>query len=460
MRDDAVMRCDVAREALSARLDGERPEVLAQQVDAHLDSCRGCRTWLISAAVQTRRLASIPPGEAPDLVDKILASISAEAQPQQRWMRVLRAHYRRWGLIAVGLFQVAIAAAQISGINFGMVSAHHMHGAMSGEHLLHESTAWLLALGAAMIAAGVWPVAAIGVSAIAGAYSLALVAYVAADALKGEVTATRVASHVPILLGLVFSVLVARERTGGHRPRRFDVDAEFTARPTASATDRRRGHLWPINRALHLPNPAANSTTGGRRLIGSAQLRWLAMTASSEDEAVTELALAAARGNARALEAFIKATQQDVWRFVTYLSDAGSADDLTQETFLRAIGAIQRFSGRSSARTWLLAIARRVVADHIRHAQSRPRTAPGADPERALKGDRHSRGFEDLVEVTTMIAGLATEQREALLLTQLLGLPYADAAEVCGCPVGTIRSRVARARDALLADTDRDNLTG
>jgi RNA polymerase sigma-70 factor (ECF subfamily) len=65
-----------------------------------------------------------------------------------------------------------------------------------------------------------------------------------------------------------------------------------------------------------------------------------------------------------------------------------------------------------------------------------------------------------LVEVTTMIAGLATEQREALLLTQLLGLPYADAAEVCGCPVGTIRSRVARARDALLADTDRDDLTG
>ncbi|HYQ34671.1 MAG TPA: RNA polymerase sigma factor SigC [Mycobacterium sp.] len=184
------------------------------------------------------------------------------------------------------------------------------------------------------------------------------------------------------------------------------------------------------------------------------------MTASSDDEAVTQLALAAARGNARALEAFVKATQQDVWRFVAYLSDVGTADDLTQETFLRAIGAIERFAGRSSARTWLLAIARRVVADHIRHAQSRPRTAPGADPDHLLSGDRHARGFEDLVEVTTMIAGLTAEQREALLLTQLLGLPYADAAEVCGCPVGTIRSRVARARDALLADGERDDLTG
>ena len=184
------------------------------------------------------------------------------------------------------------------------------------------------------------------------------------------------------------------------------------------------------------------------------------MTPSSDDEAVTALALAAARGNARALEAFIKATQQDVWRFVTYLSDVGSADDLTQETFLRAIGAIERFSGRSSARTWLLAIARHVVADHIRRAQARPRTADHVIPEHLLGADRNARGFEDLVEVTAMIADLSAEQREALLLTQLLGLSYADAAAVCGCPVGTIRSRVARARDALLADTERDNLTG
>jgi RNA polymerase sigma-70 factor, ECF subfamily len=462
MRNDAGMRCDVAREALSARLDGERPQVLAQQVDAHLESCRSCRAWLIGAAVQTRRLASIDPGETPDLVDKILATAGEGSTACHRWMRRLRSHYRRWGLIGVGAFQVAIAAAQISGIDFGMVSAH-MHGAMSGEHLMHESTAWLLALGLAMIAAGIWPVTAIGVAAITGVYSVALMSYVVVDAFNGEVTATRIASHVPVLLGLVFTLLVARERAGSRRPRRRDPDA-WDARadrpgpPAASHAGRRRGHLWPIDRSF--PDPLTSSTTTGRRLTVPAQLRWLAMTAVRDDEAVTELALAAARGNARALEAFIKATQQDVWRFVTYLSDAGTADDLTQETYLRAIGSIERFSGRSTARTWLLAIARRVVADHIRHAQSRPRTAPGADPEHVLNGDRHARGFEDLVEVTTMIASLTTEQREALLLTQLLGLPYADAAAVCGCPVGTIRSRVARARDALLGGAERDDLTG
>jgi RNA polymerase sigma-70 factor (ECF subfamily) len=458
MRNDAGMRCDVAREALSARLDGERPQVLAQQVDAHLESCRACRAWLIGAAVQTRRFATFEPGQGPDLVEKIMAALGEDSTGYHRWTRALRARYRRWGLVTVGVVQVALAIAQISGVDFGMVSAHHMHGAMSGEHLLHESTAWLLALGLAMIAAGIWPVAAVGVAAIAGAYSVALVGYVAADAVDGQVTAARVASHVPVLLGLVFALLVARDRTGARRPRASDADTEVDAPSAGSPTDRRRGHLWPIN--LVSAHPRGGSTTTRRRLAGPTQLRWLAMTASSDDEAVTELALAAARGNERALEAFIKATQQDVWRFVTYLSDAGNADDLTQETYLRAIGAIERFSGRSTARTWLLSIARRVVADHIRHVQSRPRTAPGADPEHVLTGDRHARGFEDLVEVTTMIASLTPEQREALLLTQLLGLPYADAAAVCGCPVGTIRSRVARARDALLADVERDDLTG
>jgi RNA polymerase sigma-70 factor, ECF subfamily len=311
-----------------------------------------------------------------------------------------------------------------------------------------------------MIAAGIWPVTAIGVAAITGVYSVALLSYVIVDAFDGDVTPARIASHVPVLLGLVFALLVARERAGSRGRRTSDAhaDVDRPAQATGAPTGRRRGHLWPINRSA--PDHIAASTTSGRRLTEPAQLRWLAMTPSSDDEAVTELALAAARGNARALEAFIKATQQDVWRFVTYLSEAATADDLTQETFLRAIGAIERFSGRSSARTWLLAIARRVVADHIRHAQSRPRTAPSADPDHLPSGDRHARGFEDLVEVTTMIAGLTAEQREALLLTQLLGLPYADAAAVCGCPVGTIRSRVARARDALLADVERDDLTG
>ncbi|KLO31890.1 RNA polymerase sigma70 [Mycolicibacter heraklionensis] len=437
----------------------------AQQVDAHLASCRSCRRWLVGAAAQARRLTDInsdADGDAgPDLAAQILAaagvtSVTAESSGGSLWSRW---GFRRPALIAVGVLQVAMAAVQIAGVDFGMVSAHgHGHGAATGAHLLHESTAWLLALGGAMIAAGIWPSVAVGVAAIAGVYALALGGYVAVDAYHGQVTAARIASHLPVLIGLVFALLVARQRIGGAgpRPARWDVDgAADGAGPAASGSRGRRRHLRSVNRS-------DGSTTMRRNSVATPGLRWMFMAGADrvDDDAVTALAVAAAAGDASALEAFIKATQHDVWRFVAYLFDGVSADDLTQETFLRAIGAIPRFAGRSSARTWLLAIARRVVADHIRYLKSRPRTAPGADPELLLDRDRPARGFEDVVEVTALIAGLSTDQREALLLTQLFGLSYSDAAAVCGCPVGTIRSRVARARDALLADPERGELTG
>lgn len=462
MSDYGGMRCEVVRETLSALLDGEQQELNAQQVDAHLASCRGCRRWLVGAAAQARRLTTIETGAdaaaGPDLAAQILAAAGVTSVTGQivsgRWTRW---GYRRLALIAVGVLQVAMALAQIAGVDFGMVSAHG-HGAATGAHLLHESTAWLLALGGAMIAAGVWPGVAAGVAAIAGVFALALSGYVAIDAYHGQVTAARIASHLPVLVGLLFALLVARHRAGGAGPRTRD-DAVADALPPADTghAGQRRGrrHLRSVN--------GPNGPTTMRRRSGQRPgLGWLFMAGVNrgDDDAVTALALAAAAGDSRALEAFIKATQHDVWRFVAYLFDGGNADDLTQETFLRAIGAIPRFSGRSSARTWLLAIARRVVADHIRYLRSRPRTAPGADPELLLNRERPSRGFEDVVEVNTLIAGLSDEQREALLLTQLFGLSYQDAAAVCGCPVGTIRSRVARARDALLADPERDELTG
>lgn len=469
MRDDSGMRCQVVRETLSAVLDGESQQLPAQRVDTHLASCRHCRRWLVGAASQARRLAvidsAVRPDPGPDLVDQVLAAagVSVSAGDRRRLGFSRLPGYRRLALIVVGVFQVVVALAQIAGVDFGMVSAHG-HGAATGAHLLHESTAWLLALGGAMIAAGIWPAVAAGVAAIAGVFALVLLGYVSVDAYHGQVTAARTASHLPVLVGMVFALLVARERAGSGRSRPAEAQPGVVGSPAGGAEkkpDRKRSrHLRPVNRAA-AAGPARRPTTVRRRVAGTASLRWVVMSSGEKagDDVVTELALAAGH-NPAALEAFIKATQHDVWRFVAYLCDAASADDLTQETFLRAIRAIGRFSGRSSARTWLLAIARRVVADHIRYLQSRPRTAHGADPELLLDRYRPARGFEDVVEVTTMIGHLNAEQREALLLTQLFGLSYSDAAAVCGCPVGTIRSRVARARDALLADPEHDGLTG
>lgn len=130
-------------------------------------------------------------------------------------------------------------------------------------------------------------------------------------------------------------------------------------------------------------------------------------------------------------------------------------DDLAQETYARALRSLPGFAGRSPARMWLLAIARRVVIDQVRAAAARPRIAADADWQHAADA-RPAPDFADLVALNLLLDGLAEDRREALVLTQVLGLSYADAARICDCPVGTIRSRVARAReDLLFADDER-----
>jgi RNA polymerase sigma-70 factor (ECF subfamily) len=181
-----------------------------------------------------------------------------------------------------------------------------------------------------------------------------------------------------------------------------------------------------------------------------------------EDQRVTALAFAAARGDEAAFADWVRATQADVWRFVAHLAGAAAADDLTQETFTRAVTALPRFAGRSSSRTWLLSIARRAVIDLLRARAVRPQLADldweTAAEATAARTHAGSAGFEDLVEFSVLLDGLEPERREALVLTQLLGYSYAETAEVCGCPIGTVRSRVARAREDLLAASgEQDN---
>ncbi|MFI7604547.1 sigma-70 family RNA polymerase sigma factor [Micromonospora sp. NPDC049366] len=168
---------------------------------------------------------------------------------------------------------------------------------------------------------------------------------------------------------------------------------------------------------------------------------------TDDEAAVTAWALAAGRGDQAAATRFIQATQHQVWRFVSHLSGPREADDLTQETYLRAVRSLPTFTARSSARTWLLAIARRVVVDHVRSTAARPRTV--ALSARYDPADIGS-GFDGAVALESVLLSIDVDRREAFVATQIVGLSYAEAAEVCGCPVGTIRSRVARARDDLV----------
>jgi RNA polymerase sigma-70 factor (ECF subfamily) len=173
-----------------------------------------------------------------------------------------------------------------------------------------------------------------------------------------------------------------------------------------------------------------------------------------DDDQITAWAFAAGRGDRAALTAFIRATQRDVHRFLAHLSSPREAEDLAQETYLRALRALPHFAGRSSARTWLLSVARHTAADAVRSATRRPRTTSVEDPAATADPRAIRSAVDEAVLLRTLVAALDTQRREAFVLTQVLDLSYTEAAEVCGCPIGTIRSRVARAREDLITAMD------
>lgn len=166
---------------------------------------------------------------------------------------------------------------------------------------------------------------------------------------------------------------------------------------------------------------------------------------------LTRLALDAGDGDRQALAAFVRASQGEVWRLCAHLVDRGAADDLTQEVYLRAVPALARFRGDSSARTWLLTIARRTCADALRRTVRQRRLVERitsvAVPGDELVDEPPTPPEAGLVD---LVAQLDHDRRSAFVMTQLLGMSYAEAAEVCDVPIGTIRSRVARARADLV----------
>ena len=153
---------------------------------------------------------------------------------------------------------------------------------------------------------------------------------------------------------------------------------------------------------------------------------------------------AAREGDDRAVRELVVRTQPIVWRVCTALGSSGEEEDLVQETYLRALRSFGSYRGDAPVQAWLLSIARHVCADHVRRRTRQRRLV-----------DRISRNtVADIApaaeSVDQLLLDLLPDQREAFMLTQVVGLSYDQAADVVGCPVGTIRSRVARARAHLL----------
>ncbi len=165
------------------------------------------------------------------------------------------------------------------------------------------------------------------------------------------------------------------------------------------------------------------------------------------DQKLRALVDAAREGDNVAVRELVRRTQPMIWRLCNVLGSPGEEDDLVQDTYLRAFRSLPNYRGEAPITAWLLTIARRVCADHVRGRVRQRRTAGalarGAD-ETCVAAPGNS--------TWQLLDSIDPDRREAFVLTQVAGLSYEEAAALLECPIGTIRSRVARARADLAAE--------
>ena len=181
------------------------------------------------------------------------------------------------------------------------------------------------------------------------------------------------------------------------------------------------------------------------------------MTASDTDQ---QLVQRAQRGDLRAFDLLVLKYQGRIAALVSrYVSDAGEVEDVTQEAFIKAYRALGKFRGDSAFYTWLYRIAANAAKNHLVAKGRRPGAdatiedaegfeeggmlSESASPEALAMGN-------ELAEVVeSALNALPNELKAALMLREFDGLSYDDIADVLGCPVGTVRSRIFRAREAI-----------
>ena len=181
------------------------------------------------------------------------------------------------------------------------------------------------------------------------------------------------------------------------------------------------------------------------------------VTASETDQ---KLVQRAQRGDLRAFDLLVLKYQGRISALVSrYISEPGEVEDVTQEAFIKAFRALERFRGDSAFYTWLYRIAANAAKNHLVAKGRRPKSDAWIEEAEAFDefGLRSDTGSPEAVAMGDELVGvvdaamqaLPEELRAALTLRELEGLSYDDIAEVLGCPVGTVRSRIFRAREAI-----------
>ena len=182
------------------------------------------------------------------------------------------------------------------------------------------------------------------------------------------------------------------------------------------------------------------------------------MTSTVTDQ---QLVARVQKGDSRAFDALVLKYQHKIFGLISrYVRDADEVQDVAQEAFIKAYKALPNFRGDSAFYTWLYRIAINTAKNHL---VSRSRRPPGTDveiedaeyyetggglheietPENALFGS------ELKAVVEGAISGLQEDLRTAITLREFDGLSYEDIADIMDCPVGTVRSRIFRAREAI-----------
>jgi RNA polymerase sigma-70 factor, ECF subfamily len=164
------------------------------------------------------------------------------------------------------------------------------------------------------------------------------------------------------------------------------------------------------------------------------------------DEPDPQVVLAAQSGDLGAFEILVRRYQGDVWRMsFQLLRDEHLADDIAQDTFVRAFRFMRRYRAESKFSTWLFSIARNCAMDELRRSARRTRLARRVESEPQPPG----RAEGTAVEVREALGGLPIGLREPIVLIDMFGMSYREVAAVMSIPEGTVKSRVHRGREEL-----------
>lgn len=173
----------------------------------------------------------------------------------------------------------------------------------------------------------------------------------------------------------------------------------------------------------------------------------------------------AQRGDKRAFELLVMKYQRKLGRLLSRMvRDPGEVEDVTQEAFIKAYRALPNFRGESAFYTWLYRIAINTAKNYLVALGRRAPTSTEFDHEEAESfeeavGLRDAAtpegellGREIAQTVNKAMDALPEDLRTAISLREIEGLSYEEIANVMNCPIGTVRSRIFRAREAIAAD--------